>query len=89
VPDDKDTGRRAAWLAEDTARVLARSKDLQEETLQAAEEVAATEDDVADTLDHLAEGRPQDAARLQAKSASARDQAARERQWARDHQGTG
>lgn len=41
--------------------------------------IAATEDRVADTLDHLARIRPHDAARLLARAAEAREFAALER----------
>ena len=44
-----------------------------------AASVAATEDQVADTLDHLARVRPHDADRLRARAKHARLYAARER----------
>jgi hypothetical protein len=49
--------------------------------------IAATEDRVADTLDHLARVRPHDAARLRARAAQARQFAAFERDRAAEYGG--
>ena len=86
MPEGKGARREAERLAEDAAKTQAWSRDLMAELVQAARMCAVTEDKVAETLDHLAETQPREAARLRAKSAFAREQAARERQWAKDHE---
>ena len=57
----------------------------QAESVRLAEEVAAAEDQVAETMDKLAKQRPHQEEHLHALGDEARNQAARQRQWAEDH----
>jgi hypothetical protein len=58
---------------------------LRAESVRLAEAVAATEDQVAKTMDTLAGQRPYQEKHLRALGEEARKQAARQRQWAEDH----
>lgn len=59
-------------------------KESQRHTARMAEDIAATEEMVAATLEQKAEDRPEHAKRLRAESEAAREFAACERQWAKD-----
>jgi hypothetical protein len=65
--------------AERLAGAWSTAMDLREQIAATAVSIAETEDWVADTLDHLARVRPNDAERLHARAAHARLFAARER----------
>jgi ABC-type transporter Mla subunit MlaD len=86
MPDGAAARRQAERLADDAAKAQARFNDATDRAVRVARDVAATEDYLAETLDQLAETHPGDAARLLAKGESARGYAARERQWADDHE---
>jgi hypothetical protein len=64
---------------ESLATVWSTSMNLRQKLAATATSIAETEDWVADTLDHLARIRPNDAERLLARAAHARLFAARER----------
>lgn len=65
------------------------AEELRAEALRIAEEIAAAEDVAAGMFARLAEQREQDADRFRAKSQAARDHAAWERKWIKDHSGPG
>jgi hypothetical protein len=65
--------------AERLAGALSTAVSLRERIAATAVSIAETEDWIADTLDHLARIRPQEAERLHARAAQARLFAARER----------
>lgn len=65
--------------AERLAGTWSTAMHLREQIAATAVSIAETEDSVADTLDHLARVRPQDAERLHARAEHARLFAARER----------
>ena len=55
------------------------------ESVRLAEVIAAAEDQVAETMDTLAKQLPHQEEHLHALGDDAREQAARQRQWAEDH----
>ena len=69
----------------DARSALSRADEVQAQVLRVAEEVAKTEERVAATFERLAEDQPQRAEHLRALSLAAREQAARERRWVKDH----
>ncbi len=82
---DESAANRLKYPPIDSSEALARAKAAQAETVRVAERVARTEEALAATFDKLAEVQPQHAARLRAKSQAAREQAAYDRQWIKDH----
>ena len=66
-----------------------RADELLQETLRVAEQIAVAEEAAADTFDRMAEQRAQDADRLRTKSQAAREHAACEREWIRNHRDPG
>jgi hypothetical protein len=83
---DEENRHRAESLTADLARAQERSRHVMAEVVRAARMCAVTEERVAETLDHLADTQPHRADGLRRKSAFARDQAAREREWAEEHE---
>ncbi len=79
VPTQILSGTQMRVVRLDEARTWARC-------VRAAEQMAATEDQVAATFARLAARRPHRADQLTAVSQSARINATRARQWAHDHQ---
>ena len=69
----------------DVRNTRSRVYELQAQVLRVAETVAKTEDEVAATLERMAEDHPHRAEHLRALSLAAREQAAKERRWAEDH----
>jgi len=69
----------------DARNAMSRADEVQAQVLRVAEEVAKTEEEVAATLERLAEDQPQRAKHLRALSLAAREQAAWERRWAKEH----
>jgi hypothetical protein len=80
-----DTAGPADDLVRDSRNVRSKAGEVQAQVLRVAETVAKTEEEVAATLERLAKDRPHRAEHLRALSLAAREQAARERQWAQDH----
>lgn len=74
--------RRAQVLRED-------SLWLQDQSMAVAQEILATEERIALTMDQLAAQQPRRAEHLQALGGAARKQAARERRWLDEHPRTG
>jgi hypothetical protein len=81
----EDQARQLQQVIEHTRRVRSETEDTQARTVEAAEEVAATEEDLAGTMERMAKNQPHRAEHLRTLGESARKQAARERQWAKDH----
>lgn len=79
--------RRARGLTQRARRNMARADALRAQSIQVAEEIAATEETVAGTMEELASQRPHGSDRLRALGARARERAASERQWVADHAG--
>jgi len=76
----EDARQRAGWLCDQARTVTLRALEVQAQTRVLAEATAATEEQVAATLDQLARQQPHRAGQLQAMGESARRYAARERQ---------
>jgi hypothetical protein len=72
----------------DAQRLRATSSELMARVVEVAEQLARTEEGVAETMDLLASQRPERAERLMALSEAARKQAAYARQWVNDHLST-
>jgi hypothetical protein len=66
-------------------RPRATSNELMARVVEVAEQLARTEESVAETMAMLASQRPDRAERLTALSEAARKQAAFARQWVKDH----
>lgn len=82
---DEVQARRAHELARQAQRNIDRAVAAQSDSLRLAEVIAATEDDVAATMDQLAEERPDRAAHFRALGEAAREYAAKERRWVKEH----
>lgn len=91
VPEGSSCVAGLPWetLAASWERARWRSDALRAEALRIAEQIAVTEDAAAAMFTRMAEKRARDADRLRARSQAARDHAAWERQWIRDHSGPG
>ena len=68
-------------LTRDAQRVQEFSHNLRARVVEVAEALAKTEESIAATMDWLASQQPERAERLKALSESARQQAAKARQW--------
>jgi hypothetical protein len=88
VPDG-GSDRVLGWgrLAAAVEHAQSRAGELRREALRIAEQIAVAEDAAAGMFARMAEQRAKDADRLRAKSQAARDLAAWERQWIRNHGG--
>lgn len=75
----------AERLIQQSVDARAYTAEIRKRIVETARAVAATEEQVAGTLDRLAEGRPDRAWRLAELSASARKNAAYQLRWAEDH----
>lgn len=89
MADDEKRARteamaRAEELVQRTRRNRSQSERLQQQSIDVAELVAATEEDMAATFDRLAADSPPRAGYLKGLSTAARKNAARERQWLED-----
>ncbi|SRR5579875_1293931 len=81
----EDQARQLQRVIEDIRKVWSETEDTQARTVKAAEEVAATEEDLAGTMERMTKNQPHRAGHLRILGESARKHAAQERQWAKDH----
>jgi hypothetical protein len=76
-------------LAAAVEQAQSRADELLREALRIAEQIAVAEDAAAGMFARMAELRAKDADRLRARSQAARDHAAWEREWIRNHSDRG
>lgn len=82
----RDDGRdRAEELIHQARNARAWTAEMRVRMIETARQVAATEERVAGTFERLAAARPHRAKWLTTLSASARENAAYQLQWAEDH----
>lgn len=88
---DSGSDRALDWghLVDSLEQAQSRADELLQETLWVAEQIAVAEETAADTFGRMADQRAQDADRLRAKSQAAREHAAWEREWIRNHSDPG
>lgn len=91
VVPDSGSGSVPAWecLAEAVEQAQSRADELRREALRIAEQIAEAEEAAAAMFARMAEQRAKGAERLRARSQAARDHAAWERQWIRNHSDQG